>query len=261
MARPARPRARTARAMRASLLASAIASMLRWSRFDACSIQGHKPRIAVLDRRARTTCAACTNSVLRYLLPRLEILPRIVRSPVDSCFGTSPSQAPKSRPCLNPVPLPIAATTALEMKSPQILLFRRLDRHEVHGGPLHCLRDRLGIAVVVLVPFEERLHVLGRDQTHIVADRSQLPTDVMGARARLHADQATRNIGETAFELTARYLLLQNDGTPLVEANKVEGVLADVDTDRGDDSSYLLRCAHRMLLELCFTPPSHGPAN
>src|SRR6266567_7846161 len=39
--------------------------------------------------------AACTNSVLRYLLPRLEILPRMVRSPVDSCFGTSPSQAPK----------------------------------------------------------------------------------------------------------------------------------------------------------------------
>ena len=29
-------------------------------------------------------------------------------------FGTSPSQAPKSRPCLNPVPLPIAATTALD---------------------------------------------------------------------------------------------------------------------------------------------------
>src|SRR5947208_14489035 len=104
--------------MRASLLASAIASMLRWSRFDACSIHGHKPRIAALGRRARTTCAACTNSVLRYLLPRLEILPRIVRSPVDSCFGTSPSQAPKSRPCLNPVPLPIAATTALEMIGP-----------------------------------------------------------------------------------------------------------------------------------------------
>ncbi len=64
---------------------------------DACSIQGHKPRIAALGRRTRTTCAACTNSVLKYLLPRLEILPRIVRSPVDSCFGTRPSQAPKSR--------------------------------------------------------------------------------------------------------------------------------------------------------------------
>jgi hypothetical protein len=39
---------------------------------------------------------------MAYLLPRLEILPRIVRSPVDSCFGTRPSQAPKSRPCLKP---------------------------------------------------------------------------------------------------------------------------------------------------------------
>ena len=34
-------------------------------------------------------------------------------------------------------------------------------------------------------------------------DLSQLPTDVMGARAGLHADQATWNIGDTAFELTA----------------------------------------------------------
>src|ERR1700720_4332151 len=78
------------------------------------------------------------------------------------------------------------------MQSQQIHLFRRLDRHEVHGGPLHCLRDRLGIAVVVLVPFEERLHVLGRDQTHIVADFSQLPTDVMGARAGLRPTRISK---------------------------------------------------------------------
>jgi hypothetical protein len=35
-----------------------------------------------------------------------------------SCFGTSPSQAPKSRPWVKPSPLPIAATTALEMIGP-----------------------------------------------------------------------------------------------------------------------------------------------
>src|SRR6516165_7887866 len=114
--------------MRASLLASVIANMLRWSRFDACSIQGHKLRIAAFGRRANTTCAACTNSVRRYLLPRLEILPRIVRSPVDSCFGTSPSQAPKSRPCVKPAPLPIAATTALEMIGPTPGTVRGRDR-------------------------------------------------------------------------------------------------------------------------------------
>src|SRR6266545_2817267 len=142
------------------------------------------------------------------------------------------------------------------MQSQQIHLLWRLDRHEVHGRPLHRFRNRLGIAVVVLVTLEERLHVLRRDQTRVVAERCKLPADVMRARAGLHADQAARNIGETAFELTTRYLLLQDDYTPLIEANEVEGVLAEVDPDRGDDSSCLLRCAHRMLLELCFTPPS-----
>src|SRR6516165_10562063 len=77
--------------MRASLLASAIASMFRCSRLEAWSIQGHRPCLAVRGRRSRTTCAACTNSVLTYLLPRLDILPRMVRSPVDSCFGIKPS--------------------------------------------------------------------------------------------------------------------------------------------------------------------------
>src|ERR1700738_4902252 len=42
----------------------------------------------------------------------------MVRSPVDICFGTSPSQAPKSRPLENAAPLPIAATVALEMIGP-----------------------------------------------------------------------------------------------------------------------------------------------
>src|SRR5256714_3972355 len=46
------------------------------------------------------------------------MLPRIVRSPVDICFGTSPSQAPKSRPFENGSPVPIAATIALEMSGP-----------------------------------------------------------------------------------------------------------------------------------------------
>jgi hypothetical protein len=64
------------------------------------------------------TWAARTKRVRRYLLPRLEILPSKVRSPVDSCFGTRPSQAAKSRPCLKPLPVPMAATMALEMIGP-----------------------------------------------------------------------------------------------------------------------------------------------
>src|SRR5262249_20826074 len=44
--------------------------------------------------------------------------PRMVRSPVDICLGTRPSQAEKSRPLANAAPLPIAATIALEMIGP-----------------------------------------------------------------------------------------------------------------------------------------------
>jgi hypothetical protein len=45
-------------------------------------------------------------------------LPRMVRSPVEICLGTSPSQAAKSRPLVNASPVPIAATIALEMDWP-----------------------------------------------------------------------------------------------------------------------------------------------
>ena len=48
------------------------------------------------------------------------------------------------------------------MQGQQVHVLRRLDRHEVQGWPLHGFRNRLGIAVVVLVTFEERLHVLRR---------------------------------------------------------------------------------------------------
>jgi hypothetical protein len=73
--------------------------------------------------------------------------------------------------------------------------------------------------------------------------------------------RAARNIGETAFELTTGYLLLQDGYTPLLEANELERVLAEVDPDCGDDSSCLLRSAHRMLLKRCSAPPSHSPAD
>jgi hypothetical protein len=42
----------------------------------------------------------------------------IVRSPVEICLGTNPSQAPKSRPLENTSPVLIAATMALEIIGP-----------------------------------------------------------------------------------------------------------------------------------------------
>src|SRR5262249_2770420 len=91
---------------------------------------------------------------------------------------------------------PLANETAHAMQSKQVHLLRRLDRHEVHGRPLYGFCNRLGITVVVLVPPEERLHVLRRHQTNIVSKRGELASDVMSARTRFHADQAARNVGK-----------------------------------------------------------------
>ena len=74
------------------------------------------------------------------LVPRLEILPSLVRSPVNSCFGTRPSQAAKSRPCLKPLPVPIAATTALEMIGP-------IPRQIMIRWPAASCSERLSISV------------------------------------------------------------------------------------------------------------------
>src|SRR5215467_11491002 len=63
----------------------------------------------------------------------------------------------------------------------------------------------------------------------------------MGADTGLHANQAGREVGKPGFELAARELLAQNDGAALVEADEVEGVLADVDAEDGDGVFRLAR--------------------
>jgi hypothetical protein len=50
----------------------------------------------------------------------------------------------------------------------------------------------------------------------------------------LQAEKAGRQIGEAARKLAARYLDAEPDSTALVEADQVEGVLADIETNRGD---------------------------
>jgi hypothetical protein len=90
---------------------------------------------------------------------------------LDSCFGTSPSQAPKSRPWLKPAPLPIAATTALAMIGPTpgtVISLWQLSscsasaragtlhsrRQTVHREPAHAAPELAGKVVRVIVIWE-----------------------------------------------------------------------------------------------------------
>src|SRR5215475_14348474 len=120
--------------MRASLLANATASLFLCNRCDA--VLSHAPKLyrAQLCGRIRRTFAAWINSVRRYLLPRLEMRPRIDRPPVLYCRGTRPSQAAKSRPRSNASPVPTAATMAVEISGP------------TPGILINCRQFALGLA-------------------------------------------------------------------------------------------------------------------
>jgi hypothetical protein len=72
----------------------------------------------------------------------------------------------------------------------------------------------------------------------------------MRAGSGLEADKAARQIDKSAHELIARYLDAQRDGAALVKTDQVEGVLADIEPDRGDGIGGLLMGVHRELLEL-----------
>jgi hypothetical protein len=50
----------------------------------------------------------------------------------------------------------------------------------------------------------------------------------------LRFDQAAWNVGEPALKLSARALQSQNDCPALIEADKMEAILAEVDADRAD---------------------------
>src|ERR1700757_4854685 len=75
--------------------------------------------------------------------------------------------------------------------------------------------------------------------------RPELATEVMRTDAGLHADQARRHIGEP-FNLATRPLLTQHDCTAAIEADDVERVLADIDTDYGNCVVEIVR--HSVLL-------------
>src|SRR3954471_4164769 len=70
------------------------------------------------------------------------------------------------------------------------LLRLALHGHEPHRWTLGCFADRLSIGHIVLLAFNERLHVRRRDQSDFVAEFSDRASPVVRARARLHRDNA-----------------------------------------------------------------------
>jgi hypothetical protein len=97
--------------------------------------------------------------------------------------------------------------------------------------PQGSFRDRLGIVVVVLLPFVERLDVDRRDDPRLEAHSAQCPADEMRAQAGLHADDATRKLLEGAGQGKTLDLLPQDALAIRIEPDEMEDVLPDIDAN------------------------------
>ncbi len=120
------------------------------------------------------------------------------------------------------------------MQRQKVHLLGRLDANEAHRRPLHRFDNRLGIPAIDLVALEERLDVLRGDQPHVMAERLQSAPDMMSTGTGFHTDEAARDVGEPALELTTAELDLQRDRTAFVETGQMETVLTQIDTDDGN---------------------------
>jgi FAD dependent oxidoreductase len=70
--------------------------------------------------------------------------------------------------------------------------------------------------------------------------------EVMRTDAGFHADQTRWHVGKACFNLATRPLLTQHDRTAAIEADDVERVLANIDTDYSDGVVEIVR--HSVLL-------------
>ncbi len=84
------------------------------------------------------------------------------------------------------------------------LLFRRLRLDETHFWPLCSDHYGFGIHRVVLLPLDERLHVMRSDQLHVVSAPAHLARPVMRAAARFHDNNGGRLLGHEISETLPR---------------------------------------------------------
>jgi len=91
------------------------------------------------------------------------------------------------------------------------LLVFRLQGNKAHGRTQRGVDDRFRIRRIVLLAFDERLHVHRRDQTNLVSQLLKGAAPAMGRRAGLHGHDASRLPGNEVGQLGARQLLAKRD--------------------------------------------------
>jgi hypothetical protein len=115
------------------------------------------------------------------------------------------------------------------MKRLHIELVLALQFDEPHRRPSCCFRDPLGVAIVVLLRLGVGPDIFGRHQPDIVAVSGEDATEMMGAAAGLHPDNARRKLLRQSNQRFPSHLTPHHDRARRIQPNHAAGVLAEVD--------------------------------
>ncbi len=134
----------------------------------------------------------------------------------------------------------------------EIELILRLLAHGAQVRPQACFSNSLGVVVVILLPLYERLHIDRRNNPWFVAQLTPSPANKVCAEARLHANDARRELFEGLDQRQSLDLPTKSNSAVSAEPNNVENFLANVDADRGQGRHADI---HGLLLQLLRCSP------
>src|SRR6266478_4142238 len=117
------------------------------------------------------------------------------------------------------------------MEGLDVLLVDVLDRHKTHSGPRHRFRDALGIAAVVFVRLDIRLHELGCHALHLVAMLAEASHPVMRTATGFYADAYRGQLRQKGHQVMPGQALAQDDLASLIHSHRVKHALCNVDPE------------------------------
>ena len=82
---------------------------------------------------------------------------------------------------------------------------------------------------------EKRFDEFRWHQANVVTERGELAANMMGSGARLHADEAARNVCQALRKRGARQSFAQNDRSFVVHGANMKGIFSEIDADGRDD--------------------------
>ena len=97
----------------------------------------------------------------------------------------------------------------MERLNVELILALQLD--EAHGRTRRRLGDALRVAIVVLLRLDVGSNILRGHQAHVVTVNGEDTTEMMGATASLHRDNARRKLRREADERLALHVTSQHD--------------------------------------------------